>query len=54
VAIADAVKQRLDEIGKTLPSGFRTQVVGDQSIFIKASIEAIQTHLIEAAFSPPS
>jgi len=49
VAIADAVKQRLDEIGKTLPSGFRTQVVGDQSIFIKASIEAIQTHLIEGS-----
>ena len=49
VAIADAVKQRLVDVGKTLPSGFRTQVVGDQSIFIKASIEAIQTHLIEGS-----
>ena len=49
VAIADAVKQRLVEIGKTLPPGFRTQVVGDQSIFIKASIDAIQTHLIEGS-----
>jgi len=49
VAVADAVKQRLAEIEKTLPPGFRTQVVGDQTIFIKASIEAIQTHLIEGS-----
>ena len=49
VAIAEAVKARLHEIEKTLPPGFKTQVVGDQSIFIKASIESIQTHLIEGS-----
>jgi HAE1 family hydrophobic/amphiphilic exporter-1 len=49
VAVADAVKQRLHELGTSLPPGFRTQVVGDQSIFIKASIEAIQKHLIEGS-----
>lgn len=49
VAVADAVKQRLQEIAPALPAGFKTQVVGDQSIFIKASIEAIQTHLIEGS-----
>src|SRR5215216_369454 len=49
VAVAEAVKQRLFEISKTLPPGFKTEVVGDQSIFIKASIEAIQTHLIEGS-----
>src|SRR6478609_8342557 len=49
VAIADAVKERLKEIAATLPPGFKTEVVGDQSIFIKASIEAIQTHLIEGS-----
>ncbi|HJX89940.1 MAG TPA: efflux RND transporter permease subunit [Pyrinomonadaceae bacterium] len=49
VAVADAVKQRLAEVEKTLPPGFRTEVVGDQTIFIKASIEAIQTHLIEGS-----
>ncbi|MGH9959643.1 MAG: efflux RND transporter permease subunit, partial [Pyrinomonadaceae bacterium] len=49
VAVADAVKERLKEIQKTLPPGFKTQVVGDQSIFIKASIESIQTHLIEGS-----
>ncbi len=49
VAVADAVKQRLAEIAPSLPAGFKTQVVGDQSIFIKASIESIQTHLIEGS-----
>jgi len=49
VAVADAVKDRLREITATLPPGFKTEVVGDQSIFIKASIEAIQTHLIEGS-----
>src|SRR5215210_3253328 len=47
VAVADAVKERLAEIKPTLPPGFNTEIVGDQSIFIKASLEAIQTHLIE-------
>ena len=49
VAVADAVKARLAEVASTLPPGFKTEVVGDQSIFIKASIEAIQTHLIEGS-----
>lgn len=49
VAVADAVKQRLQELQATLPPGFKTEVVGDQSIFIKASIEAIQKHLIEGS-----
>src|SRR6202158_6060356 len=49
VAVADAVKERLLEIQKTLPPGFKTEVVGDQSIFIKASIESIQKHLIEGS-----
>ena len=49
VAVADSVKARLREIAGTLPRGFKTEVVGDQSIFIKASIEAIQTHLIEGS-----
>ncbi|HKR01498.1 MAG TPA: efflux RND transporter permease subunit, partial [Pyrinomonadaceae bacterium] len=47
VSVADAVKERLREIIPTLPPGFKTEIVGDQSIFIKASLESIQTHLIE-------
>jgi HAE1 family hydrophobic/amphiphilic exporter-1 len=49
VAVADAVKARLAELQKNLPAGYKTQIVGDQSIFIKASIESIQTHLIEGS-----
>jgi len=49
VAVAEAAKERLQEIQKTLPAGFKTEVVGDQSIFIKASIESIRTHLIEGS-----
>ncbi|MGA9998242.1 MAG: efflux RND transporter permease subunit [Pyrinomonadaceae bacterium] len=47
VAVADTVKARLEEIKPTLPKGFTTQVVGDQSIFIKASLESIEKHLVE-------
>jgi HAE1 family hydrophobic/amphiphilic exporter-1 len=47
VAVADAVKERLAEITRILPPGYKTEIVGDQSIFIKASLESIQTHLIE-------
>lgn len=47
VEVADAVKQRLAEIQPTLPQGFHTQIVGDQSIFIKASLSSIEEHLIE-------
>lgn len=50
VAVADAVKQRLQEIQQGLPRGFRTQIVGDQSVFIKNSLESIRTHLIEGGF----
>jgi len=47
VAVADAIKARLAEIAPTLPPGFRAEVVGDQSIFIKAALESIERHLIE-------
>ncbi|HEX8475319.1 MAG TPA: efflux RND transporter permease subunit [Pyrinomonadaceae bacterium] len=47
VAVAEAVKERLAEIAPLLPQGVKTQIVGDQSIFIKAAVESIQTHLIE-------
>jgi HAE1 family hydrophobic/amphiphilic exporter-1 len=47
VAVADAIKERLAEIMPTLPPGFKTEIVGDQSIFIKASLDSIEKHLIE-------
>ncbi|MDX6272533.1 MAG: hydrophobic/amphiphilic exporter (mainly bacteria), family [Acidobacteriota bacterium] len=50
VAVADEIKARLREIEPTLPANVRTQVIGDSSIFIKAAVESIQTHLIEGSF----
>ncbi|MCA1592729.1 MAG: efflux RND transporter permease subunit, partial [Acidobacteria bacterium] len=47
VQVAESIKQRLAEIEPNLPKGVRTQIVGDQSIFIKAAVESIETHLIE-------
>ncbi len=47
VAVADEVKKQLQAIIPTLPQGFRAEVVGDQSIFIKAALESIERHLIE-------
>ena len=50
VAIADEVKAKLaKEILPNLPKDFRIQTVGDQSLFIKNSLNAIQTHLIEGS-----
>src|SRR5919112_3175921 len=48
VEVADALKERLAELGPALAKkGVRTQIVGDQSIFIKAAVDSIKTHLIE-------
>jgi HAE1 family hydrophobic/amphiphilic exporter-1 len=47
VAVADGIKERLAEITPTLPPDFHTQIVGDQSVFIRAAVNSIKTHLIE-------
>ncbi|HEV7904750.1 MAG TPA: efflux RND transporter permease subunit [Pyrinomonadaceae bacterium] len=49
VAVADEIKARLEEIKLTLPSNVRTEVIGDSSIFIKAAVHSIETHLIEGS-----
>lgn len=49
VAVADAVKERLAEIAPALPRDVKTQIVGDQTIFIKAALHSINLHLIEGS-----
>ncbi len=49
VATAEAVKARLKEIQATLPGGYRIQMLADNSLFIRAAVEAIETHLIEGS-----
>lgn len=41
-----AVKQRMEELKKTLPPDFRIAYLADQSLFIEASFKAVQEHLI--------
>jgi HAE1 family hydrophobic/amphiphilic exporter-1 len=45
VATVDAVKERLTEIEKALPPGYKIRIVRDQSTYIKASTDAVQEHL---------
>jgi HAE1 family hydrophobic/amphiphilic exporter-1 len=48
VAVADAVKERLAELQPGLDKrGVRTEIIGDQSVFIEAAVNSIQTHLVE-------
>ncbi|HXK01170.1 MAG TPA: efflux RND transporter permease subunit, partial [Verrucomicrobiae bacterium] len=46
VATADAVKDRLKEVSAMLPRDVKAEIIGDQSIFIKAAVENIRHHLI--------
>jgi HAE1 family hydrophobic/amphiphilic exporter-1 len=49
VATANEVKERLREIGLTLPRDVKTQVIGDQSVFIEAAVDSIKHHLVEGS-----
>ncbi len=50
VQVIDAVKGRIAELESTLPKGYTFRIVRDQSEFIKASIRAVQEHLVTGAF----
>lgn len=49
VAVIDAVKERVKLIQSTLPKGYETKFVTDQSTFIKAALHAVQEHLVLGA-----
>jgi HAE1 family hydrophobic/amphiphilic exporter-1 len=46
VAIIDAVKARMADIQKTLPPGMTVRVIRDQSVFINASVNSLEEHLL--------
>ncbi|HWR50711.1 MAG TPA: efflux RND transporter permease subunit [Bryobacteraceae bacterium] len=46
VAVSDAVKERMDEIRKSLPPDFKLQLMRDDSEFINAALGSIEEHLI--------
>ena len=46
VEIVDAVKEKLEQIQKTLPPGVELKILSDQSVFINASVAALKEHLL--------
>ncbi len=46
VKIIEAVKQKLEQIKKTLPPGVTVRVIRDQSVFINASVASLEEHLL--------
>ncbi len=46
VALADAIRERMAEVEKTLPPTFEVRLIRDDSEFIRASLAAIEEHLI--------
>lgn len=49
VSTADAVKEKLEEIRPSLPRDVRADIINDQSVYIKQSIDNIKQHLIEGS-----
>lgn len=49
VKVSDAVKERLEMVKATLPGDITTEIIRDQSRFIKKSIEEVKFHLLLAA-----
>jgi HAE1 family hydrophobic/amphiphilic exporter-1 len=50
VITAEDIRQRLQELTPTLPKDVKTQIIGDQSVFINAAVSSIKHHLIEGSF----
>ncbi len=50
IAVIESVKERLADITKTVPSGYRVQITSDQSTFINASVDTVKEHLVLGSF----
>jgi hydrophobic/amphiphilic exporter-1 (mainly G- bacteria), HAE1 family len=49
VKVADDIKERLNELRASLPADITTEIIRDQSRFVKNSIEEVKFHLLLAA-----
>ena len=49
VKVIDAIKKRLDSLSKTLPPDLKLRIIKDQSVFINASIDSLEEHLLFGA-----
>ena len=48
IQISDAVQARLAKIAKTLPPDIKTEIIQDQSRFVRTSMEEVKFHLLLA------
>ena len=46
VEIAEALKERVENLKATMPKDYRMEVVRDQSIYIKVSVDTVKEHLM--------
>jgi HAE1 family hydrophobic/amphiphilic exporter-1 len=46
IAVVDAVKERLEEIKPQIPSGYKLDLIRDQSTFVLAAVGAVKEHLL--------
>jgi hydrophobe/amphiphile efflux-1 (HAE1) family protein len=49
VQVANEAKERVEEIKKSLPSGYQIELVRDESGVIKTSVDAVKEHLVVGA-----
>ncbi|HEY3668246.1 MAG TPA: efflux RND transporter permease subunit, partial [Polyangiaceae bacterium] len=50
VQVADELKYRLGDLQKTLPAGYKLEIVRDDSGVIRTSVDAVKEHLVIGAF----
>ncbi len=46
VEVVSRLKERLEDLKKLAPEGYRVEVVRDQSVFIETSIDTVKEHLV--------
>ncbi|MGD9641980.1 MAG: efflux RND transporter permease subunit [Elusimicrobiales bacterium] len=49
VAVVKNIKERIEELKGTIPPGVETTIIGDQSVFIKDSVNTVTEHLVLGA-----
>ncbi len=49
VTVADSVKERVEEVKKELPAGYKIELIRDESNVIRTSVDAVREHLIVGA-----
>jgi HAE1 family hydrophobic/amphiphilic exporter-1 len=49
VAVIKNIKERIEELKGSIPAGVETTIIGDQSIFIKSSVNTVTEHLVLGA-----